>query len=69
MPSWEYFPFATNRTEPLELVESEHRQPACRHASEQLNHLRTKRLFACALATLQRAVNDYIHRGRLAPAA
>ena len=28
MPSWEYFPFATTRTEPLELVESEHRQHA-----------------------------------------
>jgi hypothetical protein len=28
LPSWEYFPFATNRTEPLELVESEHRQHA-----------------------------------------
>jgi hypothetical protein len=28
LPSWEYFPFATNRTEPLEVVESEHRQHA-----------------------------------------
>ena len=28
LPSWEYFPFATNRTEPLALVEAEHRQHA-----------------------------------------
>jgi DDE family transposase len=28
LPSWEYFPFATNRTEPLELVEAEHRAHA-----------------------------------------
>jgi hypothetical protein len=27
-PDWRYFPFITNRTEPLELVESEHRQHA-----------------------------------------
>jgi hypothetical protein len=28
LPSWQLYPFATNRTEPLELVESEHRQHA-----------------------------------------
>jgi hypothetical protein len=28
LPSWELFPFVTNRSEPLELVESEHRQHA-----------------------------------------
>jgi hypothetical protein len=28
LPSWEYFPFATNRTEPLAIVEAEHRQHA-----------------------------------------
>jgi Transposase DDE domain group 1 len=28
LPSWELFPFATNRREPLELVEAEHRQHA-----------------------------------------
>jgi hypothetical protein len=28
LPSWEYFPFATNRTDRLELVEAEHRQHA-----------------------------------------
>ena len=28
LPSWELFPFATNRTEPLAIVESEHRQHA-----------------------------------------
>jgi hypothetical protein len=28
LPSWEHFPFATNRTEPLEVVEAEHRQHA-----------------------------------------
>jgi Transposase DDE domain group 1 len=28
LPSWEHFPFATNRTEPLALVEAEHRQHA-----------------------------------------
>jgi hypothetical protein len=28
LPSWELFPFATNRTEPLALVEAEHRQHA-----------------------------------------
>jgi hypothetical protein len=28
LPSWEHFPFATNRTEPLHLVEAEHRQHA-----------------------------------------
>ena len=28
MPSWELFPFATNRTDPLAIVESEHRQHA-----------------------------------------
>jgi hypothetical protein len=28
LPSWEHFPFATNRTEPLEIVEAEHRQHA-----------------------------------------
>ena len=27
-PDWRYFPFLTNRTEPLELVEAEHRQHA-----------------------------------------
>jgi len=27
-PDWRYFPFVTNRTEPLELVEAEHRQHA-----------------------------------------
>jgi Transposase DDE domain group 1 len=27
-PDWRYFPFATNRTEPIELVEAEHRQHA-----------------------------------------
>jgi DDE family transposase len=27
-PDWRYFPFITNRTEPLELVEAEHRQHA-----------------------------------------
>jgi Transposase DDE domain group 1 len=27
-PDWRYFPFITNRTEPLHLVEAEHRQPA-----------------------------------------
>lgn len=27
-PDWRYFPFITNRTEPLEVVESEHRQHA-----------------------------------------
>lgn len=28
LPSWELFPFATNRTEPLAVVEAEHRQHA-----------------------------------------
>jgi hypothetical protein len=28
LPSWEYFPFATNRTEDIALVEAEHRQHA-----------------------------------------
>jgi hypothetical protein len=28
LPSWEHFPFATNRIEPLEIVEAEHRQHA-----------------------------------------
>ena len=28
LPSWEYFPFLTNRTEPLTIVEAEHRQHA-----------------------------------------
>jgi hypothetical protein len=28
LPSWELFPFLTNRSEPLELVEAEHRQHA-----------------------------------------
>jgi hypothetical protein len=28
LPRWEYFPFATNRAEPLELVVSEHRRHA-----------------------------------------
>jgi hypothetical protein len=28
LPSWELFPFATNRTEPLTIVEAEHRQHA-----------------------------------------
>jgi Transposase DDE domain group 1 len=28
LPSWEHYPFATNRTEPLALVEAEHRQHA-----------------------------------------
>jgi hypothetical protein len=28
LPSWEYFPFATNRSEPLAVVEAEHRQHA-----------------------------------------
>jgi Transposase DDE domain group 1 len=28
LPSWEQFPFATNRTEPLAIVEAEHRQHA-----------------------------------------
>src|SRR4051812_11894484 len=28
LPSWEYFPFATNRTEPLAIIEAEHRQHA-----------------------------------------
>jgi hypothetical protein len=28
LPSWEYFPFATNRTEEIALVEAEHRQHA-----------------------------------------
>jgi hypothetical protein len=28
LPSWEHFPFATNRTDALELVEAEHRQHA-----------------------------------------
>ena len=28
LPSWELFPFATNRTDPLAIVESEHRQHA-----------------------------------------
>jgi Transposase DDE domain group 1 len=28
LPSWELFPFVTNRTDPLELVEAEHRQHA-----------------------------------------
>ena len=28
LPSWELFPFATNRTEPLAIVEAEHRQHA-----------------------------------------
>ena len=28
LPSWEYFPFATNRAEPIEIVEAEHRQHA-----------------------------------------
>jgi Transposase DDE domain group 1 len=28
LPSWEHFPFATNRTEPLTIVEAEHRQHA-----------------------------------------
>jgi hypothetical protein len=28
LPSWEYFPFLTNRTEPLAIVEAEHRQHA-----------------------------------------
>ena len=28
LPSWEYFPFATNRTEPVAIVEAEHRQHA-----------------------------------------
>ena len=28
LPSWEHFPFATNRTEPLQIVEAEHRQHA-----------------------------------------
>ncbi len=28
LPSWEHFPFATNRTEPIQLVEAEHRQHA-----------------------------------------
>ncbi len=28
LPSWELFPFVTNRSEPLELVEAEHRQHA-----------------------------------------
>jgi hypothetical protein len=28
LPSWEHFPFATNRTEPLAVVEAEHRQHA-----------------------------------------
>ena len=27
-PDWRYFPFLTNRTEPLDLVEAEHRQHA-----------------------------------------
>ena len=27
-PDWRYFPFLTHRTEPLELVEAEHRQHA-----------------------------------------
>ena len=27
-PDWRYFPFITNRTEPLELVEAEHREHA-----------------------------------------
>ena len=28
LPSWEHYPFLTNRTEPLEIVKSEHRQHA-----------------------------------------
>jgi hypothetical protein len=28
LPSWEHYPFVTNRQEPLELVEAEHRQHA-----------------------------------------
>ena len=28
LPTWEHFPFLTNRTDPLELVDSEHRQHA-----------------------------------------
>jgi len=28
LPSWEHYPFATNRTEPLAVVEAEHRQHA-----------------------------------------
>src|SRR5205823_3487157 len=28
LPSWEYFPFATNRSDPLAVVEAEHRQHA-----------------------------------------
>ena len=28
LPSWDHYPFATNRSEPLQLVESEHRQHA-----------------------------------------
>ena len=28
LPTWELFPFATNRTEPLDIVEAEHRQHA-----------------------------------------
>jgi len=28
LPSWEHYPFATNRTEPVATVESEHRHPA-----------------------------------------
>jgi len=28
LPSWEHYPFATNRTDPLAIVESDHRQHA-----------------------------------------
>jgi hypothetical protein len=30
LPTWQHYPFATNRTDPLAIVEAEHRWPARR---------------------------------------
>jgi hypothetical protein len=41
-PDWRYFPFITNRSDPLELVESEHRQHAVAERSLDASVIRRK---------------------------
>jgi Transposase DDE domain group 1 len=58
LPTWELYPFVTNRTEPLELVEAEHRQHAVvelhiRDLKDQaLAHFPSGRFFANAAWTV-----------------
>jgi hypothetical protein len=61
LPSWEYFPFATNRTEPLALVEAEHRQHAVRRA----RHPRPQRPGARALPLGSLSRQRSVDRDRL----